>query len=163
MEDQSNAGVTAVNCSNCGESLPLELASSQDKPPCASCGSTARTVTVTVEDTITLHDKIGWEANDPNLPSRKKQQKTRVEGITGSEWSDRLQEMVHKERLIDRKNNRYREVVKDVKTGDVIHEVDEPLSQDTGHGSAKPRETSTSDASQDTKSSNPSNVERDYE
>ena len=71
--------------------------------------------------------------------------------------------MIHKERLIDRKNNRYREVVKDMKTGDVIHEVDEPLSQHTGHGSAKPRETSTSDASQDTKSSNPSNVERDYE
>ena len=58
---------------------------------------------VTVEDTITLHEKIGWETNDPNLPSRKKQKKTRVEGITGSEWSDSLQKMVHKERLIDRK------------------------------------------------------------
>jgi len=50
---------------------------------------------VTVEDTIALHDKIGREANDPNLPSRKKQKKTIVEGITGSEWSERLQEMAH--------------------------------------------------------------------
>ena len=153
MEDQSKAGVTGVNCSNCGEPFPLELASSRDKPPCANCGSTARTIMVTVEDTITLHEKIGWEANDPNLPSRKKQKKTRVEGITGSEWSDRLQEMVHKERLIDRKNDRYREVVKDMETGDVIHEVDEPLSQHTGHGSAKSQGASASDVSEDTESS----------
>ena len=163
MEDQSKAGVTGVNCSDCGEPLPLELASSREKPPCASCGSTARTIMVTVEDTITLHEKIGWETNDPNLPSRKKQKKTRVEGITGSEWSDSLQKMVHKERLIDRKNDRYREVVKDTKTGDVIHEVDEPLSQHIGHGSAKSQKASTSGASQDTKTSNPSNVERDCE
>ena len=163
MEDQSKAGVTRVNCSDCGEPLPLELASSREKPPCASCGSTARTIMVTVEDTITLHEKIGWETNDPNLPSRKKQKKTRVEGIAGSEWSDSLQKMVHKERLIDRKNDRYREVVKDTKTGDVIHEVDEPLSQHTGHGSAKSQKASTSGPSQDTKTSNPSSVERDCE
>ena len=90
MEDQSKAGVTGVSCSNCWEPLPLELASSREKPPCASCGSTTRTIMVTVEDTITLHEKIGWETNDPNLPSRKKQKKTRAEGFTGSKWSDSL-------------------------------------------------------------------------
>lgn len=161
MENQSKAGVTGVKCSNCGEPLSLELVSSREKPPCASCGSTARIIMATVEDTITLHEKTGWEANDPNLLSRKKQKKTRVEGVTGSEWSDRLRKMVHKERLIDRKNDRYREVVKDTQTSDVIHEVDEPLSQHTGHGSAKSQKASTNGASQDAKTSNPSNVERD--
>ena len=129
--------VANVSCSNCGEQLPLEIAYSHDKPPCGNCGSTASHVTVTIEDTIALHDSLEWEGNDSNLPSRKKQKKTRVEGKTGSEWSAHLQKMVHKERLIDRKSDRYQELVKDLETGEVIHEIDEPLSEHTGHGSAK--------------------------
>ena len=155
MADQSNARVTALNYSNCGEPFPLELVSSQDKLPCARCGSTARHVTVTVEDSITLHERLGWETNDPNLASRKKQKKTRVEGSTGSEWSARFQKMVHKERLIDRKNNRYEELVTDRETGDVIHEVNEPLSQHIGHGSAKTPNASDKEASEGSQCSNP--------
>ena len=45
------------------------------------------------------------------------------------------QKMVPKERLIDRKSNRYKELVMDPDTGVVIHDTDEPLSQHTGHGS----------------------------
>ena len=51
--------------------------------------------------------------------------------------SARLQNMVHKGRLIDRKSNRYKELVMDIEKGGVIREADEPLSQHTGHGSAK--------------------------
>ena len=159
MADQSNAHVTALNCSNCGEPLPLEIASSQDKPPCAKCGSTARHVTVTVEDSITLDERVGWETNDPNLGSRKKQKKTRVEGSTGSEWSARFQKMVHKERLIDRKNNTYEELVTDRDTGEVIHKVNEPLSQHTGHGSAKTPNASDKEASEGSRCSNPTDDE----
>ena len=41
-------------------------------------------------------------------------------------------------RLIDRRNDRYQERIVDAETGQVLQEVDEPLSAHRGHGSAKP-------------------------
>ena len=99
---------------------------------------------------------MDWEANDANLPSRKKQKKTRIEGKAGSEWSTRLQKMVHKERLIDRKGDKYKELVKDLETGEVIYETDEPLSKHTGHGSARTPQASCRDAPEESRPSNPS-------
>jgi len=40
-------------------------------------------------------------------------------------------------RVIDWKNDRYRKIITDPKTGEVIHHCDEPLSIHHGHGSAK--------------------------
>ena len=63
---------------------------------------------------------MDWEANDANLPSWKKQKKTRIEGKAGSEWSTRLQKMPFtQERLIDRKGDKYKELVKDLETGEL--------------------------------------------
>ena len=42
-------------------------------------------------------------------------------------------------RLVDRENDRYRESVEDTKTGEVIRDVDHPLSEHRGRGSAKGR------------------------
>jgi hypothetical protein len=42
-------------------------------------------------------------------------------------------------RIIDRRNNRYQELVVDPQTGETVREVDEPLSEHRGHGSAKPK------------------------
>lgn len=42
-------------------------------------------------------------------------------------------------RRIDRMTNRYYERLEDGRTGTVIREVDEPLTDHTGHGSAKPK------------------------
>jgi len=46
---------------------------------------------------------------------------------------------MHKERLIDRENDHYRERIVNPATGKEVHFVDEPLSQHWGHGSAKKR------------------------
>lgn len=43
----------------------------------------------------------------------------------------------HVEQHIDRLNNRYRKIVVDEDTGEVLRDVDEPLSVHTGRGSAK--------------------------
>ena len=59
--------------------------------------------------------------------------------------------MIQKERLIDRKSDRYKELVKDLETGEVIHETDEPLSQHTGHGSAKRPQASCGDAPEESR------------
>jgi len=60
-----------------------------------------------------------------------------IEGVVGSDLSIRLQKWMRLERVIDRENDHYKEVVTDPTTGDVIHQCDEPLSKHQGHGSAK--------------------------
>jgi hypothetical protein len=62
-----------------------------------------------------------------------------TEIFTGSEPRRSVGDFVTKERVIDRANDRYREkVVTD--EGEVLRDVDEPLSQHKGRGSDKPKE-----------------------
>jgi hypothetical protein len=44
---------------------------------------------------------------------------------------------MHRKKTENRRENRYTEVVKDPETGEIVHEVEEPLSEHRGHGSAK--------------------------
>jgi hypothetical protein len=62
-----------------------------------------------------------------------------VEDMATPSFSVGRQKFVHRERVIDRENDRYFERVTDYETGETIHEVEEPLSQHTGHGNAKPK------------------------
>ena len=39
--------------------------------------------------------------------------------------------------VVDRENDRYREVIVDAETGEAVHRCEEPLSQHQGHGGAK--------------------------
>ena len=39
--------------------------------------------------------------------------------------------------IVDRRNNRYRKVVTDPETGEVLRDVDEPLTDHTGRGDAR--------------------------
>lgn len=126
--------VSDVTCSGCGRKLPSERTSSNKTQVCPSCGSANQYVEMTITEEIGLYEQIFGKLKDPNLPSKKK---TRVEWLTGSEWSKKLRKIVHKDRLIDRKNDRYKETVVAPDTKEVIHHCDEPLSQHTGHGSAK--------------------------
>ena len=42
------------------------------------------------------------------------------------------------ERVIDRENGKYHELITDAETGDILRECDEPLTQHVRRGSAKP-------------------------
>ncbi|MBN9492557.1 PepSY domain-containing protein [bacterium] len=55
----------------------------------------------------------------------------------GDDWSHRLRRFVQRIRILDRDNNRYVEKVVDPETGEVLRDVEEPLSDHRGHGSAK--------------------------
>ena len=46
---------------------------------------------------------------------------------------------MNKSRVIDWKNNRYRDTITDPQTGEVVHHREEPLDEHQGHGSAKER------------------------
>ena len=129
----------SVRCRSCGESHSEGIVSSNEVQACPNCASTNQHVMISISDNFQIYDQVEAILEDASLPSKTKRKKTRVEIITGSEWSVSRQKVVNKERLIDRKNDRYRELVTDPETGEVIHECEEPLSQHTGHGDAKGR------------------------
>lgn len=60
-----------------------------------------------------------------------------VETFSGADWSHRLQRFVRKQRTIDRDNDCYVEKVVDPETDEVLRDVQEPLSDHRGRGSAK--------------------------
>ena len=45
--------------------------------------------------------------------------------------------LMRKDRIIDRKNNFYKELVVNTDTGELVRDVEQPLSEHTGYGSAK--------------------------
>jgi len=64
----------------------------------------------------------------------------RIEFVEGDDLHRDFGRWMKLSRQIDRENDRYRETVVDPKTGRVVHECDEPLSEHRGHGSAKREE-----------------------
>ena len=73
-------------------------------------------------------------------PSKRSKDKVRKEFFYGSQERKSVGDYIYKERELDRDENRYRELVRE-ESGKIIHEVDHPLSEHTGHGSAKFKST----------------------
>ena len=126
-----------IKCSNCGETLPSEWISSNNAKVCPNCGSTNQDIQIEVSEEISVHECLEGILDDASLTSNRQKKKTRMTFRTGDDWSFKLRKMVHKERLIDNRNDRYFERVTDPCSGEVIHECEEPLSAHTGHGDAK--------------------------
>ena len=120
-----------VACGSCGvpidepADLPIE-----DRTPCLQCGSTARKLSVHLKAVAKAQVGVGFKHK---RPGRKK---PIAEGFTGRQLRTAVGDYVYKERLIDRENDRYREKIV-TNSGEVIHDVDEPLSKHRGYGSAK--------------------------
>lgn len=100
---------------------------------CPSCGSTARSFLHTVAVDVTSLVTLNYEGR------RGGKGKPFVIGKLGVDLFVKLEKWVHLERVIDRANDRYKEVVTDPTSKEVIHRCEEPLSQHQNHGSAKKR------------------------
>ena len=61
------------------------------------------------------------------------------ESVAGDDQHRSSGQWNHLTREIDRESNRYREVIVNPQTGEVIRQVDEPLTSHVGRGSAKPK------------------------
>lgn len=61
-------------------------------------------------------------------------------GKIGASWSHFFKRWMHRERHLDKERDRYTEVITDPSNGQIIHEVDEHLTQHQGHGDAKKRD-----------------------
>ena len=125
-----------VTCGGCGKPLPTDrLDSSSGHLPCPNCGSDDQEVKLEFFDEVRLipHDSIQGKVKDPSLRSKDK---VRKEFFYGSQERKSVGDYIYKERELDRDENRYRELVRE-QGGKIIHEIDHPLSEHTGHGSAK--------------------------
>lgn len=57
----------------------------------------------------------------------------------GDDLWEKENRWMRKNRVIDWKNDQYRETITDPQTGEIVHHCDELLSLHRGHGSAKRR------------------------
>lgn len=123
-----------VTCQDCGTivdedpSTPVET-----KQPCPSCGSKTRLIKVhaKAERVMEVHESAHLKARMPG----EEQQYLEVEA--GDSLYVKTGEYNQLKRVIDRQNDRYQEHIVNPRTGEVIRDVDEPLSEHIGHGSAK--------------------------
>ena len=121
--------VKNVKCADCGEALALDTTG-----PCPACGSEKRHFGIALGDTLAMHSSVSGVVKDPSQPRKKRD---RVQFFSGDQLRGSKGDWVEKERVIDRNNDRYTEVVKDKATGEIIHKAEEPLSEHKGHGSDK--------------------------
>ena len=104
--------------------------------PCPHCSSEERTVHVVVHDDIKLDVKesIRGKAKDDSYRSKEK---IRKDFFSGDDLHHKSGKWYKRERVIDKDNHSYKEIVSDPTTGKVIHHCEESLSDHQGHGSAK--------------------------
>ena len=79
-----------------------------------------------------------YKHKNPKLSGRKK---ILSEGFNSYSFSHDIGKLVNHQRLIDRQNDKYIEIVKDENTDQLLHHCNEKLSEHQGHGSAKIKTT----------------------
>jgi len=112
-------------CKKCG------YKSEKSEIPCPKCGGNEREISIVLSDNIEIHEKLVGKAkhNGSKKPFH--------EVVSGDDFHRKSGKWNKKERVIDRDNDRYKEIINDKETGEEIHRCEEPLSKHTGHGSAK--------------------------
>jgi hypothetical protein len=120
-----------ISCAACRIELaePLGL-DAERRPPCPQCGSTSRALAMTIHDSVKVRDRLGMSARSPG------EKRPFIEQVVGEELRRSVGDWVKKERVIDRRNDRYLETVTE-QDSTVIHHTDELLSEHFGHGSAR--------------------------
>jgi hypothetical protein len=111
-----------------------EPARIEDREPCPNCGSLARTFGTTITDSIEPHDSLAYKARHGDVGKVKPY----LEALTGDDLHRGSGEWRRVSRVIDHENDRYTERITDA-AGNVVRDVDEPLSQHRNRGAAKPR------------------------
>jgi hypothetical protein len=122
-------------CDHCG----AEIGESADLPPlgehssCPECRSDERFFRWTGEN-------AGYITMRSTVRRKPGQRRSPFEELSGDVYSHSLGRMVRIHRTIDRRRDLYYERVLDPDTREVLREIEEPLSQHRGRGSAKLRQ-----------------------
>ena len=86
---------------------------------------------LTLAEEVQVRESLYGRVKDPRYSSKKNPRVTSKVGT--SYWRDENRWM-HREMRVDKVQGRYREVVSDPETGEIIHHCEEPLSRHRGHG-----------------------------
>jgi predicted RNA-binding Zn-ribbon protein involved in translation (DUF1610 family) len=129
-EQEANA---TVSCSGCGASVP-EPGRIEDREPCPTCGSLARTINVRLTGTVQARERLNLKARHGDVGEVKPYR----EQTSGDELHRDSGEWRRVSRVVDCEHDRYTERIVDA-AGNVVRDVDEPLSEHQGRGAAKPR------------------------
>ena len=120
----------SATCTNCHN----ELGARGILAPCSECGSLSQAIGSFTVAGLEIFPCIDVRVQNPKYQGRRKYIRE-VKSVAEHSVDGRL---VRKNRLIDRGNNRYREKVTAVDTGEIIRHADHKLSEHTGRGSDKP-------------------------
>ncbi len=116
----------------CGEPLSEKLGLQPDqRAPCPKCGSLSRAFHKVLEAQVTPTASLNAVQRRPSFPGG-----SRVLELTQGWVPSFKYGFVNKIRRFDRILKTYLEHV-ELKDGTVVHHVEEPLSEHTGHGSDK--------------------------
>lgn len=126
-----------VRCANCNVVLNEKLDGSTH-PPCPNCGSVYRHVLATAEEEVPLRIREDTRT-DIKDPSRRSKDKLRRQILSGDSLHHKTGKWMKRYQEIDKDADRYRKIVSDLETGEVLRDVDEPLTDHQGRGSAKGR------------------------
>lgn len=116
-----------IKCANCGRHLR------NDEQPCPYCGYTGRNISVCLSDSIGMNESARGKMTNPAANVKKHAVQEFHKG--DSYWRDG-KKTVDRMWMVDRRNNFYKEDIRDKETGQVIYAVEEPLVKHVGHGSA---------------------------
>lgn len=129
-----------ITCADCNYS---ETKATNLNWSCPKCGGKKSMVEVSFSDNVPpMHESLSGKQFSPI--KRREQGKTGKsakkpiqEFFHGDDYSHKLGKYVDKNRVLDRENDHYHEVVVDKESGEIIHEQKHKLSEHIGHGSAK--------------------------
>ena len=125
-----------VACNECGSPLdePGDLPAEQ-RERCPKCGSLSRSFSVKLEGGVQLRGGLALKARGGGKG------RPYLEAKHGDDLWRKMGKWMNLSRVVDRRNNRYTETVTDPDTGEVVHHVDEPLSEHIGHGDDRRKRT----------------------
>ena len=117
-----------IDCPDCGHSHCVHDVKRPGYARCPNCDSTTHHFIGVVEETILIGPSYDVRVRDPNL-SKTQGRKRGIDIRSGASWCHDRDKFVELYRKVDRKTDRYRELVIDRETGEVLHHCDQPLSE----------------------------------
>lgn len=124
--------MSIVFCAECETELDESSSISiRDRKPCPNCSSMRRLFTVYILARVIPRTQLRFKGRHPR-PG-----KPFIEVIQGSSFYRKAKIWMDLIQIVDRRNNRYKKIVKDPITDTIIRECDEPLINHQGFGSAK--------------------------
>ena len=93
--------------------------------------NTISNIRVNISETLTIRDSLKFKKKSQGI------RKFSFKGVIGCFSSKSYKNGVDLYRLLDKEKDEYHEVVKNFKTGKIVHENHEKLSEHIGHGSDK--------------------------